>query len=85
MVAVNTSVALPVSLVSAAVDLATSLLLMVHHVLRMLISVLAMVAEVTVNTPAPASLVHEFAAAPLAINCSQMESHVKVSEHNITA
>ena len=85
MAAVSTPVASPVSLVSAAVDLATSLLLMVHLVLRMLTSVLAMVAKVTVSTSAPASPVHECAAALLAINCSQMESHVKVSEYTIIA
>ena len=82
MVAVTTSVASPVSLVCAAVDLATSLLPMVHLVLRMPTSVLAMVAKVTVSMLAPASLVHKCAAAPLAINCSQMESHVKVSKYN---
>ena len=79
MVAVTTSVPLPGPLECAVVDLAMSLPLMVHLVLRMLTCVLAMVAKETVSTLAPAYLVHECAAAPLAISYSQMESRVKVS------
>ena len=79
MAVVNTSALLRVVLECALADLAITWMMMKYRVM-ILTNVPSMVAKVTVDTPAPTLRAQGCAAAPLVINCFQMECLVKVSK-----